>query len=318
VHSHPHFDLQLHDDDELAALLGSPLAGRATMHEWPLSCVQRLRTADGRTHIYKVQAEPTVEPAFYDRARSPLLAKARMVDVEGAPRIPQGSHDSAPPLGPQQNERFPRGAWKTERAAPLAPAALLLEDIGAPRLDSLRLTEAQALDIARDVLIGVARISGDLPAVADVRTEAQWSAYAGTMLDDLVALVDAGTLRQVGHALIERLARWTEAPTVLGAIRSESGYVHRDLSGENLFVLPEGYRVIDWQRPIWGPVALDLADLMESLGFAPRRYVTDGIVQLLYLLRIAWFAQCARRWFPAGAESYDAAIVALAARLDGG
>jgi hypothetical protein len=36
---------------------------------------------------------------------------------------------------------------------------------------------------------------------------------------------------------------------------------------------------------------------------------------LFYLLRIAWLTQCARRWFPAGAATYDSAIVRLAARL---
>jgi hypothetical protein len=55
----PFFDLHLHDDAELAALLGSPLVERTTLHKWPLSCVQRIRTADGRSRIYKVQAPPT-------------------------------------------------------------------------------------------------------------------------------------------------------------------------------------------------------------------------------------------------------------------
>ena len=280
MHRHAYFDLWLHDDAELAALLGSPLVERTTLHEWPLSCVQRLRTADGRTRIYKVQAAPTVEPAFYACARSPLLVVARVLD--------QGK----------------------------APAALLLEEVTAPRLLDLRPSEAEALRIGQAVLEQIAWIEGELPAVADICTEARWITYAGAMLADLVALVDAGTFRQVDRSLIDRLARQVETPAVLAAIRSQPGYVHHDLWGDNLFVLPDGYRVIDWQRPLRGPVALDLATLLESSGVDPRRHIDHGVVQLLYLLRIAWFAQAARRWFPPGAATYDATIVRLAAQVE--
>jgi hypothetical protein len=280
MHRHTYFDLWLHDDEELAALLGSPVVERTTLHEWPLSCVQRLRTADGSTRIYKAQAGPTLEAAFYGRATSPLLVAAQVIDQEGA------------------------------------PAALLLDHIAAPRLTDVHPTEAEALGIAPILLDAIARIAGDLPAMSDIRSEARWAGYAGAMCDDLRALVDAGSFQRVDGALIDRLAGRAQAPSVREAIRSPSGYVHRDLSGDNVLVVEDGYRVIDWQRPIWGPVALDLAELMESLGFDPRRYVSDGVVQLLCLLRIAWFAQCARRWFPAGAETYDAAILALAAQAE--
>jgi hypothetical protein len=80
VHRHRHFDLWLDDDAELAALLGSAVVHRATLHEWPLSCVQRLRLADGRSLVYKVQGEPTVEPDFYARARSRLLVAAQRIE----------------------------------------------------------------------------------------------------------------------------------------------------------------------------------------------------------------------------------------------
>ena len=52
---------------------------RATLHEWPLSCVQRLTTSDGARVIYKSQFGPTVEPQFYAEARSDLLVPARTI-----------------------------------------------------------------------------------------------------------------------------------------------------------------------------------------------------------------------------------------------
>jgi hypothetical protein len=70
----------------------------------------------------------------------------------------------------------------------------------------------------------------------------------------------------------------------------------------------DGYRIVDWQRPIIGPKALDLAILLDSLNREAIRYVDTGIVKLMYLLRIAWFTECAVQWFPAGCDSYDKAI----------
>jgi hypothetical protein len=85
VYRHEHFALWVEDDAELGALLGSAVVERTTLHEWPLSFVQRLRLADGRRLIYKVQGDPSVEPDFYARARSPLLVAAQAIDRSTGP-----------------------------------------------------------------------------------------------------------------------------------------------------------------------------------------------------------------------------------------
>ncbi len=72
---HPYFDLQIHDDAELAAIVGSKLVERITLHEWPLL---RPTHPHRRRHPHlRVQAPPTVEPLFYAQARSPLLVQAQ-------------------------------------------------------------------------------------------------------------------------------------------------------------------------------------------------------------------------------------------------
>jgi len=82
--THPDMaDLVMCDDDQLAALLGD-VAARETIHWWPLSWVQRLELADGRRYAYKSQLPPTVEPEFYDAARSALLPRHRRLDRLGA------------------------------------------------------------------------------------------------------------------------------------------------------------------------------------------------------------------------------------------
>lgn len=276
---HPYFDLWLHEDAELAALLGSPVVGRTTVHEWPLSCVQRLTLADGSARIYKAQAPPTVEPDFYLRARSPLLVAARRCEATDG------------------------------------PAALLLDCLTAPRLANVSLSAMEGRRLAETILAQIGRIAGAPPVLADISGVEQWADYAETMLADLTALVESGAFRQADRALIDRLRRQALAPEVLAAFRTPIGYVHRDLSGDNIFVLAEGYSVIDWQRPLRGPVLLDFATLLQTVGVEPRQHVDAGILQLRDLLSIAWCVQCARRWFPPGAATYDAAVVRLVAQL---
>jgi hypothetical protein len=72
--SHPVFPaLRMHEDAELAAILGAPVRSRETIREWPLSWTQRIELADGRVYAYKSQLPPLVEPEFYAAAVSDLL-----------------------------------------------------------------------------------------------------------------------------------------------------------------------------------------------------------------------------------------------------
>ncbi len=279
MHRHPYFDLWLHDDAELADVLGSPVVERATIHEWPLSSVQRVRTADGRRHIYKVQAPPTVEPQFYARARSPLLVPVRVLPSRGT------------------------------------TAAMCMDEVDAPRLSDARPSESEAPVVAAALIRQIGEIAGDLPAFADISTPDRWADHFGTALDDIRACVEEGSFKQVDGALVDRLARLTESPDVLAAIRSPSGYVHSDLMGDNVLITGDGYRVLDWQRPIRGPVALDVATLLISLGMDAAPHVLPGVVRLHHLLHIAWYGQSARRWLPGGKPHLDGIIARIAAKL---
>jgi hypothetical protein len=71
---HPLFKrLVLHSDSELAQALGANIIERETMHQWPLSCVQRLLLDNGRKLAYKSQLPPNVETEFYAKLSSTLL-----------------------------------------------------------------------------------------------------------------------------------------------------------------------------------------------------------------------------------------------------
>jgi len=269
----------MHDNEELSALIQSDLVARVTLHEWPLSCVQRLAASDGRTFIYKVQFGPTVEPEFYARASSELL-------VSGETIYGSGDH-----------------------------AAMLLEFVDGPLLESLALPEEEVVRIGRAVMEQIAQIEGELPCFIDISTEEKWGQLIDLTLKTIGQLVVEGKFKRVGDEAVHRLERWALSGPVLAAIDADPRYVHGDLRGDNLFALPTGYRLIDWQRPLWGPAGLDLASLLESLGIDPLGYVAGEVVRIMYLLRIHWFARCAQQWFPAGTETYDRSIAQLVLQI---
>ena len=280
MHRHLTFDLVLHDDSELSALLGSRIVARRTLHEWPLSCVQRVTaTGDARIiFIYKAQAAPTIEPEFYAAARSPLLPEARTL-------------------------------YRTEQHA-----CMLIEFIYAPRLADLRLPAAEVVRIGRALIEAMSQIEGQPPTVLDIGSPAAWAAVAESMLGGLRGLMDAGRFTAVDAGALREIER-AASKSVLDAVSAPAGLIHSDLGGENVFVLGEDFRVVDWQYPKRGPADLDLAILLESTGLDPRDYVDTGVVRLMLLLRILWLTECATRWFTPGVESYDRQIAQLANAL---
>jgi hypothetical protein len=280
MHRHEFFNLYLHDDTELTPLLQSDILERITLHEWPLSCVQRLSTSDGRNIIYKTQFGPTVESEFYANATSDLL-------VSGETIYHSNGH-----------------------------VCMLLEYIDAPSLKDLESSESQAVRIGRSLLTQISSIRGELPVYLDVSTEAKWGALVKTTLEELTTLVNQEQFHAVDTEHIARLERWALAAPTLSVLRRNPGYVHGDLGGDNLFVLPDGHRVIDWQRTKLGPTELDLVTLIESLGFDPLGHVDENIVWMTYFLRISWLSQCTLRWFPEGKETYDRSIARLSSLID--
>jgi hypothetical protein len=279
MYRHLYFDLRLHDDDELAAVLRSKVVERITLHEWPLSCVQRLTTADGRQLIYKSQSGPTVEPEFYERARSDLLPAIETI------------HRSD------------------------AYACMLMEAIAGRRALDLGLSEAAAIEMGQTLLRQIACIGGEPPCFLDISSPDHWAAAMEEVLKDLRQLVARKSFKLVDESTARQIERWAFSGSVLSAMAARPGCVHGDLGGDNVFVVSDGYRVIDWQRPLRGPANLDLARWLESLGFDPFQCMAEEIVWAMYLLRIGWFAQCSVRWFPEGVPDYDRLIAHLAAKL---
>ncbi|MGD9723394.1 MAG: phosphotransferase [Pirellulales bacterium] len=277
---HAQFDLWWHDDQELAAALGSPIVRRLLLQQWPLSRVEIVECADGRKIVYKTQAAPTVEPQFYHHARSPLVVEAQSLDV------------------------------------PSGPPALLLRYVEAARLGDSPISPEAALAHADHVVDAIGQIDGDLPAVLDLRPAAAWNHCAASILADLQTLADGAQHPAIGPALVARVEHCGRGALIDQALTTPMGYVHGDLLASNVLVQDGEYRVLDWQRPFWGSVELDRAALLGSLGVDPRQHVAPGVLQLQRLLAIGWFAAQAVRWFPPGADWFAAELARVAAQLE--
>jgi hypothetical protein len=275
MRDHPYFALAIHDNAELAMILNNDIQQRTTLHEWPLSFVEKIDIQDGRQFIYKSQRTPSIEPAFYAQTQSPLLCPGKT--------IYQSSHHSC----------------------------MILDYLAAPLMQNSTLSETAIVRIGRDLQTAIGNLEGNPPHIFDVTTIARWRRFVETILGNINDLITAGKFQQVNRTARHKLARYALSSPVIAAIELNPGYVHGDLTSDNIFLLPDGYRVIDWAYPRLGPIDLDLASLLESCKIDPLQYVDAGIVAILYILHIHWFVQCAARWIPDAADTYDGEIINL-------
>ncbi|MFN8445536.1 MAG: phosphotransferase [Caldilineaceae bacterium] len=275
MHRHPYFDLWLDNDAELECILGIPIRKRTTLREWPLSCVQRLNCGEGRSLIYKVQAPPTVEPLFYANAESSLLASAQIVSRSGM------------------------------------PDALILEDMQGKPISDCHLNESSALEMIDQLLAQISAIRGDLPALESLHNHQEWFAHGEKLYETLSILIDTKQFDQLTLDAVNRIKQAAHDPELLALFDGPIGYLHGDLSNDNVLLVGNSFCVLDWQRPFWGPIALDRSALLRSLGLDAAKHVGTGVAKLETLLTIDWFAACASTWFPAGVQDYEVAISRL-------
>jgi hypothetical protein len=186
--------------------------------------------------------------------------------------------------------------------------SMLFEFIEAPRIADLNLSDYAIVAAWRNISQSIAKIEGNLPYYQDISEEKLWKELMETMLENLEKLVFQGSFQRVDQTALRKLRKWAFCEEVVAALGKNIGFVHNDLSSDNVFVLPDGYRIIDWQRPIIGPKELDLVTLLSSLDREVTKFVDQSLVWVMYLLRIEWCTECAVRWFPEGQDSYDKSI----------
>lgn len=282
MQKHLYFNLLLHEQSELEEWLEAPIKQRETLQEWPLSCVQLLTLASGKRVVYKSAYGPTKEADFYARMQSPLLIQARTI---------------------YQQEGY---------------ECLLLEWIDAPTLEESELDEDEYIRLGKELVQAIADMRGNAPYYLDVSAPDRWRVVADKMVEDLTQLEKAGSLRQLTPDSIGRIDQWSRDAEVLQILAGPSGLVHGDLNRDNIFLTPQGLRIIDWQRPMNAPQGLDWVTYLESGKVDIHRYVPVALIRLRRLLSIRWFVECAIHWFPQGSETYDRQIAELVNLLESG
>ena len=65
----------LHEDNELAEILGLSIVSREQIQAWPLSVVARILLSDNTSRIYKAFYNLPIETEFYRRVQSPHIPK---------------------------------------------------------------------------------------------------------------------------------------------------------------------------------------------------------------------------------------------------
>lgn len=213
--------IRVHDDGELAALLGEEILRREKLHHWPLSYVELVTLGNGRRVVYKAQrAAASVENAFYEAVKAPFLLE---------------------PLFLAQGE-----GW----------AALALPYIEIPP---------------------------KRPLSSQARREAagRWSGLLQTLPDDVPIYFDIGTPEKLAALLEDAcqalppeekeaadcLRRWAEGELRRCYEGQPIGLLHGDLTDGN--VVTDGEKllwILDWQRPMRGPLPLETALVLQNAG----------------------------------------------------
>lgn len=283
---HPAFPaLLMHEDAELAELLGAPITTRETIREWPLSWTQRLELADGRAYAYKAQVPPLVERDFYAAARSDLLPR----------------HLDSGRLGDC--------------------STVLIEWVDAPSLADLPGTEAERVERARTVVDLIGRIGGGPSVYLDVGTDTTWRAEADATLTKLRRLHGLGWFGSISPADADRVDGWSRTDAVRHTIETTSRLVHRDLKPEHVFVTEDGFRVIDWQVPVIAPYEIDLSMLLGESGLDPAARVDPSAYRISRFLALRWAVVAQHDFFPEEPwpmleDWAGAALLAITADLD--
>jgi len=92
----------------------------------------------------------------------------------------------------------------------------------------------------------------------------------------------------------DRLHRWATSARVIETVSERPRVIHGDLTAEQVFVTPDGYRVIDWQRPVLGPPEVDLvtplvgAVTARGLAGDPLRHVHAAVGGVVGFLLHVW------------------------------
>jgi|LSQX01.2.fsa_nt_gb hypothetical protein len=261
ISHHVFADLKLHSDEELAKIIGEKITERITIHEWPLSCVQKLTLESGKRLIYKSQLPPTVEADFYKTAETDLLPAHSVIGK-------LGNCDT-----------------------------MLIDWIDAPLLSEKAHDANELVQHGKGIIARISGIKGDLPVYLDIGSHGAWMNVMGETTGKLSELICDGRFKFIDRNVPEKLLQWSKSESVLEVI-NDSHIIHGDLKADQVFMLGDEYRIIDWQRPYRAPAEVDLVSLLVDRKVSPNDFASREVIGVFWLLRLHWAVEAQYAIFP--------------------
>jgi thiamine kinase-like enzyme len=165
-------------------------------------------------------------------------------------------------------------------------------------------SDAELVSHGRQVVAQIGEIRGELPVYLDIGSVDAWSAVGEVALEKLRKLILDGRFRSTDLDAVDRVRRWTTSAKVVDTVTHCPRVIHGDLTAEQVFVTEDGYRVIDWQRPVFGPPEVDLVALLVGAitnrhpAREPRRHIDATVVGVFWFLRLYWAVEAQFDLFP--------------------
>lgn len=268
---HSEIGCEVHSDDELGALLGSPVRHRTQLQCWPLSLVEEVETAAGERWIYKAQRLMPVEPSFYRAVagRTSVVPAARVLTDDGT------------------------------------SSTMLLEHLGSP-VEIEGLSESTIVTLAREVVSAISTLPDGLPCHLDWGSIDSWQRIADWVTDGLADLVGDGRFARVNDDDIAFLRSWSRSPAVHAAVAGPTRLTCNDIKFDQVFRRTDGtIAVVDWAIPVVAPGDLDLVGLLESAGIESRSHVETATIGLYWFRLVHWAVLAKVELIPDMPEIFD-------------
>jgi hypothetical protein len=163
----------------------------------------------------------------------------------------------------------------------LTTDTIALDWIDAPLLEAVRDPDA-LIEHGRAVVGEIGELDSDLPTYLDIAGETAWRTEVEWALDGLARFPG------IDPVAVDGLRTWAAQPSVLRVVDAAAGVIHGDLTPHQVFLTPDGYRVIDWQRPVRGPSDVDLVALLVHSRLDPAPHVEPAAIGIYWLLLLHW------------------------------
>lgn len=251
----------MHSDEELTDILGARIKSRDTIHQWPLSCVQKIILENGNQMVYKSQLPPTVESDFYENAVTGLLPAHRVIGK-------LGNCDT-----------------------------MDIEWIDAPLLSEKGLDTNELIGHGKRITAQIRKIGGNLPVYLDIGSHDSWMHATHTTFEKLSALIKDGRFI-LSEKFPEKLRNWSSSDRIVEALTDDPRVIHGDLKADQVFLAGDEYRIIDWQRPYVAPSEVDLVSLLIDQHIEPRGIASKAVIDIFWFLCLHWAVEAQYTLFP--------------------